>query len=304
MPRKIKLVLNPNANLGRAWNIAESLIPIVHEYGGADWSGTVYPTHATEIARQAGEEGYELVVAMGGDGTVHEVVNGLMQVPPERRPRLGVVPVGTGNDFAFSLGISSQPEEALRQVLSGTPHKLDIGSVCDDHGNMEYWTNTIGIGFDAIVTTYSRKVPLVHGFPVYFAAVLQTIAMNYETFTLEVATDQETFKQTMMMLVMCNGKREGGGFMIAPGASLGDRLLNYLAVGKISVPRMLATIPYFMKGTADQLKYVRTGTFCRFTLTSDRGLHIHFDGEIYAGLHSNIKSLTVEIIPAALETVL
>ncbi len=80
-PAKVKMILNPNADLGRAWRAAADLRPIVDRYGGADWAGTVYPGHASEIARQAALEGYQLVVAMGGDGTAHEVINGLMQVP-------------------------------------------------------------------------------------------------------------------------------------------------------------------------------------------------------------------------------
>ena len=81
MPRKVKIILNPMADMGNAWKIANDLRPIISEYGNADWSGTVYPTHATELAKQAGEQGYERVIAMGGDGTVHEVVNGIMQLP-------------------------------------------------------------------------------------------------------------------------------------------------------------------------------------------------------------------------------
>ena len=106
---KTKLIVNPNADLGRAWKTASDLRPIIEEFGGADWSGTVYPTHATELARQAGEAGYDLVVSVGGDGTAHEIVNGLMQVPAEKRPRLGVVPLGSGNDFAHAVGMPRQP---------------------------------------------------------------------------------------------------------------------------------------------------------------------------------------------------
>ena len=79
MPRKVKLILNPMADMGRAWKTANDLRPIAQEFQGElTWSGTVYPTHAIELARQAAEEGYDLVVAMGGDGTAHEVMNGLM----------------------------------------------------------------------------------------------------------------------------------------------------------------------------------------------------------------------------------
>ena len=87
--RKVKLILNPNADLGRAWHKAADLRPVIEEFGGADWSGTVYPTHAVELARQAAEDGYELIIAAGGDGTVHEVVNGIMQVAASKRPKLG-----------------------------------------------------------------------------------------------------------------------------------------------------------------------------------------------------------------------
>ena len=303
MPKKVKLIFNPIANLGRAWPVAADLRPVVEELGGADWSGTVYPTHATELARQAGEDGYEMVVAMGGDGTVHEVVNGLMQLPREKRPRLGVVPVGSGNDFAFSLGISRKPEEALRQVLAGRPRPLDIGSICDEHGRKEYWNNTLGIGFDTIVTIHSRRVPILQGFAVYFAAVLQTILFDYHPFSLTVKTDQETLTDEMMMMVLCNGGREGGGFYLDPAAKTDDGKFSYIYVRKISVPRMLMTIPYFLKGTHARLPYVKMGTLQQLEMTSDRPLYIHTDGEVYAGLGSKVKSLSIQVHPGVLEAV-
>ena len=92
---RTKFIMNPNADMGNAWRQALDLRPIAEEHGGADWAGTVYPTHATELARQAGLDGYDLVVAVGGDGTVHEVINGIMSLPAEKRPRLGVVHAST-----------------------------------------------------------------------------------------------------------------------------------------------------------------------------------------------------------------
>ncbi|MDD5370818.1 MAG: diacylglycerol kinase family lipid kinase [Anaerolineaceae bacterium] len=303
MPRKVKLIFNPIANLGRAWPVAAALRPIVYELGGADWTGTVYPTHATELARQAGEDGYDLVVAMGGDGTVHEVVNGLMQLPPERRPSLGVVPVGSGNDFAFALGISSKPEQALRQVLTGDLHPIDIGRVCDNFGRNEYWTNTIGIGFDTIVTIYSRKVPLFQGFAVYFLAVLQTILFNHEPFRLELKVDGQRSSREVIMLVLCNGKREGGGFLIDPQASVQDGSFSYLAIDTVSRLRMLATIPYFLNGTHHKLAYVHAAPFRQLELSSTRSLYIHTDGEVFAGFGSRVNHLTVETLPGAINAV-
>jgi diacylglycerol kinase (ATP) len=303
MPKRVKLIFNPIANLGRAWNVAAALRPIVFELGGADWTGTVYPTHATELARQAAEDGYELVVAMGGDGTVHEVVNGLMMVPRERRPRLGIVPVGSGNDFASAIGVSNRPDLALRQALSGKPHPVDVGRVTAGGGRSEYWTNAIGIGFDTLVTINSRRIPLFQGFAVYFAAVLQTILFNYVPFRLKVKTEQDAWESDLLMLVLCNGGREGGGFYVAPHARPDDGLLSFVGVNRISRLKMLMTIPRFLNGTHENLPYIRISDFKSLELSADRPLFVHTDGEIFAGFGSNLDHLTVEVLSNELEAV-
>jgi len=154
-----------------------------------------------------------------------------------------------------------------------------------------------------VVTIRSRKVPIVQGFAIYFAAVLQTILLNYDPVHLRVKTDREEWEEDLLMLVMCNGKREGGGFMVAPQARTDDNLLHYTGVRKISRPKMLATIPDFLKGTQQRLKQVRSNDFQRLELTSDRPLHIHTDGEIFAGFGSQVTQLNVEVLPGALETV-
>jgi diacylglycerol kinase (ATP) len=303
MGKKVKLIFNPIANLGRAWSIASALRPIVQEFGGADWSGTVYPTHATELAYKAGLDGYDLVIALGGDGTIHEVVNGLMQLPEEQRPALGVVPLGSGNDFAHGLGISSKSEVALRQVLTGNPQPIDVGVLEDNFGRREYWNNTIGFGFDAVVTIRSRRIPIVHGFAVYFAAVLQTILLNYIPFHLQIKADDQTWEETDLMFVACNGKREGGGFRVAPEADLFDGEFNLISVQKIPRLKMLYTLPYFLNGSQNQLPYIRTGKFKRLELTSDRPLMIHTDGEVFAGFSSKSTQLSIEIIPGGIKTI-
>ncbi len=304
MPRKkVKLIFNPIANLGRSWPIASSLRPLLTELGGADWTGTVYPTHAAELARQAGEDGYEKVIVMGGDGTVHEVVNGLMQLPPDRRPVLGIVPVGTGNDFAYSLGISPIPEDALRQAFAGPVHAIDVGCVQDNRGHNEYWTNTLGIGFDAIINIRSRKVALFQGFAVYMLAVIQALLLDYTPYKAKIRTEQAEWEESLLMLVVCNGKREGGGFQIAPRASQRDGLFDSIRVPVIRRRRMLITLPYFLKGTHETLSYVHGAMFKSLELHSDRPLFIHTDGEIYAGVHSTVNHLKIECFPAAVRAV-
>jgi len=253
----VKLILNPNADMGNAWKLASDLRSIVNDFGGADWAGTVYPTHAIELAIQAANEGYKLVIAAGGDGTVHEIINGLMQVPQEKRPRFGVVPLGSGNDFAHAIGADLKPSEALRRVLNGTPRFIDIGMIESDSGRREYWDNTLGIGFDATVTIRSHTLPVIRGFLMYLIAVLQTIALNHEAPAMQIKTDEETWNEKNLMFVICNGPREGGGFMVAPDAVIDDGIFHYAAIRKVSRPMMLRLVPEVMNGTHGRFEQIR-----------------------------------------------
>lgn len=301
--RKVKLILNPMADMGQAWRVANDLRPIVAEHGGAVWSGTVYPTHAVELAKQAALEGYDLVIAMGGDGTVHEVVNGLMQVPAEKRPALGIVPVGSGNDCAYALGIPTDSARALALALSAEPGTMDLGLLVDEYGRKEYFDNSIGIGFDTIVTIHSHKLPLLRGVLMYFAAVIQTIILNHDPANMQMEIDGEKSTQENQMVVVCNGPREGGGFMIAPDAKPDDGFLNYTIIRKVGRAMMFRLLPEVMKGTHGKFPQVRQGGCKKFSLTSDKPLYIHTDGEVFTSFGSNVKRLTVEILPNALRVV-
>jgi len=303
MPRKVKLIFNSTADMGQAWRIANDLRPIIADYGHADWSGTVYPTHAAELARQAGEQGYEMVIALGGDGTVHEVVNGLMQIPAIRRPILGIVPVGSGNDFAHSIGLSEKPDVALVHALHGDSQPVDLGLLSDETGRMEYFDNTLGIGFDAVVTIRSHKLPVVRGFLMYLTAVIQTIILNFNPMQLHVKTDDETWDMPTLMLTLCNGSREGGGFLVAPEAHNNDGILDYAAIRNVSRLMMFRLVPEVMRGTHGRFKPVRMGKFHKMTLFSDRSLFIHADGEIYTGFGTDLRKLSIEMIPAAIQVV-
>lgn len=305
MPRKVKLILNPMADMGRAWKTANDLRPIASEFqGDLTWSGTVYPTHAVELARQAAEEGCDLVIAMGGDGTVHEVMNGLMQVPAEKRPVMGVVPIGSGNDFAYSIGITQKSSHALAHAFKAeNVQPVDIGLMTDEHGRREYFDNTLGIGFDAVVTIRSHKLPIVKGFLMYLTAVIQTIVLNHNPASIKLETEAETWEDKLLMFTLCNGPREGGGFMLSPDSKNNDGVMESVAVTKVSRATMFRLVPEFMKGTHMRFKQIRMGQFKRLTLTSDLPLYIHADGEIFTSFGSNLKKVSFEILPHALKVV-
>lgn len=303
MHRKAKIILNPMADMGNAWRVARDLRSITEQHGGVDWSGTVYPGHAIELARQAGEQGYDIVIAMGGDGTVHEAVNGLMQLPADKRPLLGVVPVGSGNDFAHGIGASKNSSEALTCALDGEPATVDLGLMTDENGRKEYFDNTLGIGFGAVVTIRSHKIPLIRGFLMYLTSVIQTIILDHNPMQMQIETDDQKWEQSVIYLVLCNGPREGGGFLVAPEAKIDDGILNYAMITNVSRPMMLRIVPEVMKGTHGRFNQVRLGTFKKFTLTANRPLYIHADGEIFSGLGTDIRTVSIEVLPGALKVV-
>ncbi len=304
MPKNpILLIVNPNADLGRAWRTASDLRPVVDSLGGADWTGTVYPTHASDLAQQAGEDGYELVVAVGGDGTVHEVINGLMRIEETRRPRFGVVPLGRGNDFAHSLGMNPVAVGALKQIMCGNPKRVDVCSLTDSSGRIEYWNNTLGIGFDAAATIRSRQIPILSGFPVYFVAVIQTIMMDHDAPNLTLIIDGKKIHEKSLMLVMCNGPREGGGFLVSPDSKPDDGMLDCISIEQVSRLKMFRLVPEVMKGTHLRFPEVENRQFKKIELTSDRPLIIHTDGEIYAGFGVDVRQLSVELLPGAITVV-
>lgn len=297
----VKFILNPNANMGNAWRLAADLRPVMDEFGGADWAGSVFPTHAVELTRQAVEEGYDLIIAGGGDGTVHEVVNGLMAYPPEKRPKLGVVPLGSGNDFAAGIGMPDEPWEALRQIFTGEERKIDVGWVEDDRGRQEYWHNTLGIGFDAVVTIYSHNLPLVRGFLMYLIAVLKTVFLKHHPLRLDVTVNgEESWRDDLLMLTLCNGPREGGGFYISPQSIMDDGLFEFIAVEKVSRPMMLRLIPEFMRGEHLRFSQIRMGTFQDIEIEAQDTMYIHMDGEIFSGFSSNLRYLRAKQIPKAM----
>jgi len=301
MHRKIKIILNPMADMGNAWRVARDLRSITQEHGGVEWSGTVYPGHAIELAKNS--EGYDLVIAMGGDGTVHEVMNGLMQISQDKRPALGVVPVGTGNDFGYAIKASKTPAVALKQAMDGEPSSIDIGILTDVNGRKVFFDNSVGLGFLTIVSIRAHQLPLVRGFLAYIVATIQSIIIDYAHIAIQIETDNEKWEQRAPYLEVCNGQRIGGGYLIAPDAKIDDGSLNYVTINDVSRPMLFRILPEVMKGTHGRFKQIKMGNCKKFTIYADRPLYIHTDGEIFTGPGTDIRQVSLEILPNALQVV-
>jgi YegS/Rv2252/BmrU family lipid kinase len=297
------LIFNPHADRGRSSGLEKDVQHILEKYPGAEWSTTEYAHHAIELAEQAANDGFDIVVAIGGDGTVHEVVNGLMRVPEDQRPVLGSVPIGSGNDFSSNVGAPQEIEEALEQVFNGKIKRIDIGQITDGSGRSEFWNNTLGIGFDAAVTVISYQISRLQGFTMYLWAVIKTIVLHHHAPMMKIVTDEEEINQNILMFVACNGPREGGGFYVAPDAVLDDGLFHYAMIKNVSRAMMFRLIPEVMNGTHGRFKQVRMGQFREMELTSDEPVTIHMDGEVFAGFDSSVTNLKLKILPNALQVI-
>jgi diacylglycerol kinase (ATP) len=303
MSRRVKLIFNPHAKRGSAYQEAHTLQAIVRRYGEAEWASTEHPMHAADLAEEAAKQGFDVVVALGGDGTANEVINGIMRLPEGRRPLMAAVPVGSGNDFASNMGVAKDPEVAMQRVFTGEPRQVDLGEVIDQAGRARYFGNILGIGFDAWVTIYSYHSEHLKGFAMYLWCVLQAIARNNAAPAFEVRTDSETFHESALMFCICNGAREGGGFFVAPEARPDDGIFHYMLIRQVSQLMMLRLLPEVMKGTHGRFHQVRMGKLTEVELKSDRPLAIHLDGEITAGFQSDVTGLRVRILPGALRMI-
>ncbi len=303
MPHKVQLIFNPMANHGRSGQTASDLRAMIDEMGGADWHGTEYPAHATEVAAQAADKGYDTVVALGGDGTVHEVINGLMQIEAARRPRLGIIAIGSGNDFAHAAGVPDNPQEAVRRIFQGAPKPVDVARITDGTGRSEYFDNTAGIGFDGGVNVRTRAMRQIHGFLMYLTATLQSIAYNFTPIQMKLTYDDGAIDEPLMMVTVGNGPREGGGFITTPDSKIDDGILDFVYIGKVSQFRMLQLLPKFLAGTQATAPEVKMRRTTRLVIDADRALPIHLDGELFAPYEANVRHIEIQLFPGAIQVI-
>ncbi|NDJ53464.1 MAG: YegS/Rv2252/BmrU family lipid kinase [Chloroflexi bacterium] len=304
---KLTVISNPAADHGyaaRAFPKLRSLLEIAAEATGfeTEWQPTQYPRHAIELAQKAAQSGVDVVVAVGGDGTVHEVVNGLMAVPQDQRPQLGVLPNGSGNDFATNLGLPRRVEKAVEAIMSGRTRPVDAAHIKDlSTGHMEYVSNTVGIGFSGEVNQRTKGMQL-RGFLMYFIGVVRTIIRNPQPMQVEVSVDaQPPTDHLLSMISLCNGANEGGGFPVAPMALMDDGKLTYSLMRNMDRIQLTFFVPIVM--TARQSRYptfFKFGTGQRVRITCKTPMTIHMDGEMFAWSDDDVRDIEMQIYPHAL----
>jgi len=296
-----KIIVNPLAGKGHATVVAAEVQRIFASLGVAyDYVQTRHAGHAIELAQEAVRAGYDVLVAVGGDGTTHEVINGMMNSSGSVGCRLAIIPAGSGNDFTAAHRIPTDIEQACQTVVKGKTRLVDIGQITIDDTIQRYFDNTIGIGLTGLVGIETRKMPWLRGIPLYLLALLKTVFIHLKPIHIELEVDGVSTHKTALMVSVANGQREGGGFMIAPQAKTDDGYLELLVADVLPRMQVLGLIPKFMNGTHLGHHAVHIQQAQNVAVTSEDKLFFHVDGEILCAFAHRIR---IQILPARLRLI-
>ncbi|MEN4040699.1 MAG: diacylglycerol kinase family lipid kinase [Anaerolineaceae bacterium] len=305
MTIKPLLIYNPTADKGNAGKRMTVVLSLLAERAfDYDLAITQAVGHAQSLGQQAVEQGRELVIAAGGDGTVNETINGLMRagVNGKKRPALGVLPVGRGNDFAFGMGIPQRIEKACDTLVQGRRQLIDIGQVAGgDYPDGRYFGNGVGLGFDTVVGFEAARFKWLKGEASYLAAVIKTIFLYAKAPIYEIVIDDELIRQPFLMVSIMNGQRMGGAFMMAPDSQPGDGSFDLCLAGEVNQMRILPLAATFIRGKQKDDPAIRMRRARRVSIHAIEGsIPAHADGET---LCTAGQRLSIEIHPGALEVI-
>jgi YegS/Rv2252/BmrU family lipid kinase len=303
MDKKFIFIVNPIAGQGFGKLALPEIERRAHE-NSMEYkiTSTDHPGHAIDLAREAAVGGMENVVAVGGDGTANEVLNGLMQARNQghRNTRMGIIGIGRGNDFAYGFGIPPGLQDGFKVIQNGLHRFMDVGYVVGgDYPQGRYFGNGVGIGFDAVVGFEALKLTHLHGFLNYIVAALRTIFLFFDAPLVQIEYDEKMITQPSLMVSIMNGRRMGGGFMMAPEALPDDGLLDLCIAGQLSRIGILKMIPRFMKGTQATHPKIKMGQSEKIHVVAIKdSLPAHADGETICTAGSELR---VEIVKRPLE---
>ncbi len=294
MKADVCVIFNARAGSGRAAQRLRRLRRVLGPH--AEFRPTTGRGHGEELALEAAQAGFPIVVAAGGDGTVHEVANGLLR---SGRPdaTLAVLPLGSANDYAASLGLGA--DWWLRPDPAVAPAPVDVGVVREPGGRQTYFVNNLGIGLTGAVALEAERIRL-RGLSRYMIGLLRTLCYRYHYPLTAVTLDGETRREPTLALTLGIGKREGN-FVLVPDAQLDDGLFDYVHAGALTRRTLLRLVP---AGVAGRLPTdypgLRLGRCRRASVQSEVPLAAHTDGEFFCRPEQQVRTLEVDLLPGRL----
>jgi len=292
----IHLFLNPTAGRGRAGRRESRILELL------DQSGVhleYYASHSggdveAQVLRHV-DAGATRIVVAGGDGSVHEAVNGIMR--SGKNAALGVIPTGTGNDFAKACDIPLNWEHATqllgdRIAARETPRKIDVGQFND-----RYFANGAGVGFDATVTRIAQSIQLPIGDLVYLLAIFRTMIGGVASPQLRITAGDYVWNGPLTLANVSNGPWVGGMFHIAPMASNSDNVMDLLIAKPVTRRRIMTLLPKLMNGAHMQEADIVHQPVTALSIKAEEPIASHLDGEVQA-LQTDFE---ITVLPSALD---
>lgn len=281
------VVLNRAAHRGRGGRILQRLERALRQHGiEHEIHQTQHPGHAAQLVATQGCE-FERIIVCGGDGTLHEALQGLNL----QRQRLGLVPCGTGNDFAWMNHIPRGIEAAVERIARQQVRRIDLGTC-----NQVRFHNSVGVGFEAQVNWESHRIRRLRGAAVYAAAVFKTLSQR-RVWPTRLTWQGGDWSGDLFLASICVGARVGGAFRMAPKARNDDGLLDLMFTARTSLWNILRLLPRTLNGSHTRSPQVQVAETPWVRLESPQGIPVHLDGEF---IDRDATALDIQILPAAL----
>ncbi len=298
-----KLIVNPTAGAGRTAKKWPQIMALLKSIGlHFEHELTEAPGHAIELAKSAAKKGYELVVSVGGDGTINEVVNGLYDAGNIGDVMLGIICTGTGGDYIRTIGISRHHEEACQRLMHSSRLVVDLGVVeYISNGQMakRLFVNFAGLGFDAeVVKATTQKFKALGSVASYLAGLLTTF-LFYQNREVSLNLDGEAEGGKVCAIMMSNGRYGGGSMLVAPNADPMDGLLDVLIIGDLSKPDLLWSLPRVYRGTHLTHPKVTAKRVKRIEINPGQQMSLQADGELLGETPAQFY-----VMPAALNVLI
>jgi len=292
------VILNPHAGRGRKGR-TQALLEHALSAAGLEFVVRVTegPGHAARLAAESNPEFPSLIV-VGGDGTLHEVVQGMDLA----HQRLGLIPWGSGNDFAWLHGWPADVESCAGRIARGDERRIDIGIWEGVRASGETaggrFHNSVGLGFEATVNEASHRPTRVRGPMLYVAALLRSLP-RYRNYPVRIRWDEGTFEGPVALLAAANGKRVGGCFLMAPDASPTDGMLDLVRSRALSLPRALLLLSKLFTGAHVRSGQVHVDRGREFRIEATEPIPAYVDGEFVGNA---FRTLSLRCEPGALCT--
>ena len=293
-----KVIINPLARGGRTSSIWPQICELLEQAGlSFGYVFTEAAGHGTEIAKEAVSKGHELVIAVGGDGTVNEVVNGLVDEEGKGRATLGIISTGTGGDLARTLGLPRDYAQACHLLANPKRLAIDLGVVeyvSNNQRARRFYINTAGLGFDAAVVERTKRFKAIGG-TIPFVMGFLTTFITYNGKDVVLTIDGQRQEERDLFIVVNNGRYFGGGMKIAPDADPSDGLLDLVIVEDMGKMRLLWNFPRIYRGAHITHPKVRMRQVRSVEVESVERMLLHVDGELVGQAPASFR-----VLPAAL----